>query len=38
MGYERILVPAGGKLKEKTTIDVVPVESMDRAISELGLG
>jgi DNA repair protein RadA/Sms len=38
MGYERILVPAGGKLKGKTTIDVVPVESMDRAITELGLG
>jgi DNA repair protein RadA/Sms len=38
MGYERILVPARGKLKERTTIDVVPVESIDRAISELKLG
>jgi len=38
MGYERILVPAGGKMIGKTTIDVVPVESIDRTISELGLG
>jgi DNA repair protein RadA/Sms len=38
MGYERILVPPGKKLIGKTTIDVIPVESMDRAISELGLG
>ncbi len=38
MGYERILVPAVGKLKEKVTIGVTPVESIDQAIAELGLG
>jgi len=37
MGYERILVPAAGKSKEKAGIDVVPVESIDRAMAELGL-
>jgi DNA repair protein RadA/Sms len=37
MGYERILVPAAGKPKEKMAIDVTPVESIDRAMSELGL-
>ncbi len=37
MGYERILVPAAGKSKEKAAIDVVPVESIDRAMAELGL-
>jgi DNA repair protein RadA/Sms len=38
MGYRRILVPAAGKSKEKAAIDVVPVESIDRAMTELGLG
>jgi DNA repair protein RadA/Sms len=38
MGYERILVPAAGKPKEKMSIDVTPVESIDRAMGELGLG
>ena len=37
MGYERILVPAAGKSKEKAGIDVVPVDSIDRAMAELGL-
>ncbi len=37
MGYERILVPAAGMTRETTAIQVIPVESVDRAMAELGL-
>lgn len=37
MGYERILVPAAGKPKDRMKIDIVPVASIDRAAAELGL-
>jgi DNA repair protein RadA/Sms len=37
MGYDRVVVPAAGKIPAGGRIDVVPVESIDRAVEELGL-
>jgi DNA repair protein RadA/Sms len=37
MGYDRIVVPAAGKTQGGGKIDVVPVESIDQALEELGL-
>lgn len=38
LGYERILVPGRSRTEADSGIDVVPVESIDEAIVQLGLG
>jgi DNA repair protein RadA/Sms len=37
MGYDRVIVPAAGQQPSAGQIDVVPVESIDRAVEQLGL-
>jgi DNA repair protein RadA/Sms len=37
MGYERLVVPAASRPKDAAGIDVIPVDSVDQAMTELGL-